>query len=349
MAIKHVIIHVVKRDKDGEKLEKQLRNTENSTEGLTEKLTGELIELFSNTSLNIGEFGVDGDNELIPPFEKTLNTYYTQKTNCSDFVQMTKDFANRYEHVLVKNSLSSVKGGYLVCYQYEYRNEDWLAIAILQRSEGIDIDTVKLDVISTQILELEKLHLGTAVNLSKWKQDLSHRYIKFKTGRAAVIRDYFEEFIGCQRDKLAAAKETKNLRTAIIEYAVEELGLTTDQAQQKVATALNFIKEQIKAKKNILLSEVSKAVFPTASDDFLTVAQLDHDISEELAIDPTELRHYEKISGKGNGVSITFDRDKLDKTVTYKDGILSFSEIPDLLKTEILEEYKIRAKADTNK
>jgi nucleoid-associated protein len=347
MSIKHVIIHVVKRDKDGDKLEKQLRDTENSIKGLTEKLTNDLIELFSSTSLNIGEFGVDGDNELIPPFEKTLNKYYQKSTTCNDFVQMTKDFVNRYEHILIKNSLSSVKGGYIVFYQYEYRNEDWLAIAVLQRSEGIDIDTVKLDVISTQILELEKLHLGSAVNLSKWKQDLSHRYIKFKSGRAAVIRDYFEEFIGCQRDKLAAVKETKNLRKAIIEYAVEVLELTTDLAQQKVATALNFIKEQTKAKKNILLSEVAKAVFPTASDDFLTLAQLQHDISEELAIDPAELRHYEKISGKGNGVSITFDRDKLDKTVIYKDGILSFHEIPDLLKTEILEEYEIRTKADT--
>jgi nucleoid-associated protein len=346
MSIKHVIIHVVKRDKDGEKLEKQLRETENNLEGLTKTLTDDLIGLFSSTSLNIGEFGVDGDNELIPPFEKTLNKYYQKNLQCNDFVEMTKAFANRYEHVLIKNSLSSVKGGYLVFYHYEYRNEDWLAIAVLQRSEGVDIDTIKLDVISTQILELEKLHLGASINLTKWQQELSHRYIKFKTGRSSVIRDYFEEFIGCQRDKLAAVKETKSLRKAITEYAINELKLTLDQAQQKVATSLNFIKEQTKAENNILLSEVAKAVFPTASDDFLATAQLDHDLSEELAIDPSELRHYEKISGKGNGVSITFERDMLDKTVIYKDGILSFHEIPDLLKSEILEEYEIRAKTN---
>ncbi|MDO6488252.1 nucleoid-associated protein [Colwellia sp. 6_MG-2023] len=347
MSIKHVIIHVVKRDKDGEKLEKQLRDTENSTAGLTEKLTEDLITLFSSTSLNIGEFGVDGDNTAIPVFEQKLDKYYDQAFTCSDFVQMTQDLTNRYETVLLSNSLSSVKGGYLVFYHYEYRNEDWLAIAVLQRSEGVDIDTEKLDVISTQILELEKLHLGASVNLTKWKQGLSHRYIKFKTGRSSVIRDYFEKFIGCQRDKLAAVKETKNLRKAIVEYATQELKLTTDQAQQKVATALSFIKEQTKEKNNILLTEIAKAVFPTASDDFLATAQLEHDLSEELAIDPTELRHYEKISGKGNGVTITFERDKLDKTVIYKDGILSFHEIPDSLKDEILEEYEIRAKADT--
>ena len=69
MAIKHVIIHVVKRDKDGERLSKQLRNNENSTQGMTAQLTDGLLELFSNAHLNIGEFGVDGDNEVEPAFD----------------------------------------------------------------------------------------------------------------------------------------------------------------------------------------------------------------------------------------------------------------------------------------
>jgi hypothetical protein len=42
MAIKHVIIHQVKRDKDGEPVTSNLRGDENSTAGLTQKLTDDL-------------------------------------------------------------------------------------------------------------------------------------------------------------------------------------------------------------------------------------------------------------------------------------------------------------------
>ena len=76
MAIKHVIIHVVKRDKDGERLSKQLRNNENSTEGMTAQLTDGLLELFSNDHLNIGEFGVDGVNEVEHACELKLKNIF---------------------------------------------------------------------------------------------------------------------------------------------------------------------------------------------------------------------------------------------------------------------------------
>lgn len=69
MSIKNVILHEVTREKDGDPVIKNLRDEENSTDGLGIKLTEQLIELFSQSTLNIGEFGVDGDSTLEPAFE----------------------------------------------------------------------------------------------------------------------------------------------------------------------------------------------------------------------------------------------------------------------------------------
>ena len=75
----------------------------------------------------------------------------------SHFVAMTKELANKYESVIVADQLQSVKGGYLVFYQYERNNDDWLAVAILNKTEGIDV-AANLEVVASEILDLKKLH-----------------------------------------------------------------------------------------------------------------------------------------------------------------------------------------------
>ncbi|MFA1571911.1 nucleoid-associated protein [Vibrio tasmaniensis 1F-187] len=79
MAIKNVILHEVTRDKDGAPVVTNLRDEENSTEGLGSKLTEQLIELFSQSTLNIGEFGVDGDPTLEPAFEQQLKRLHNKE------------------------------------------------------------------------------------------------------------------------------------------------------------------------------------------------------------------------------------------------------------------------------
>lgn len=344
MAIKHVIIHVVKRDADGERLSKVLRDQENSTDGMAAQLTDGLIELFSNAHLNIGEFGVQGDNNVQPPFEQKLLKYYTQEDSfdCDNFIAMTKELALAYEAVIVGKQLQSVKGGYLVFYQYEKNGDEWLAVAILNKTEGIDV-SANLDVVASEILDLKKLHLGAAINLSHWKGGLSTRYIRFRAGLASVVRDYFETFIGCQRDKLAAQVETKKLKDAIQVFAKDTCNMDDDVVSQKVAQAHDFIKEQQKLGNPVQLSHLANHVFPDKSAEFSTYAKDEHDLPEDLAIDAKILRRYKKISGRGKGISISFDREMLNNTIKYEGNELIFTDIPDSLRTAIEEEMNQQA------
>jgi nucleoid-associated protein len=174
MAVKHVIIHVVMRNEKTGALEKNLRATENKmasnekdSTGVTAELANSLIDLFGSSSLNVGEFGINSNNELIPPFEQALKKYYTDDV-CSDFVKLTQALSEQYYRILIEDNLTNVKGGYLVFYQYKSRNNDWLAIAIVNKTEGIDVHSQSLDVIPSEILDLQTLHLAAAINLTKW-------------------------------------------------------------------------------------------------------------------------------------------------------------------------------------
>ena len=64
MAIQHIAIHIVKRDKKSDPLFVKLRDEENPISGLSGKLGDLLLNLFSEANLHKGEFGVNGDNSV---------------------------------------------------------------------------------------------------------------------------------------------------------------------------------------------------------------------------------------------------------------------------------------------
>jgi nucleoid-associated protein len=340
MGINHVIIHEVKREKDGEVVVENLRETENNAAGLAGKLTDSLISLFTYSTLNIGEFAVDGDIEQSPAFEQKLAEYYDHLT-CSNFVSMTQDMAKRYARIMRRNGLQKVKGGLLIFYEYENKGKAWLALAVLQRSEGYNASQ-NLELELSQIIDINKLHLGAAINLTDWEEDLSSRYIKFKAGLAADVRDYFEDFVGCKRDKQAANTETKNLKKAIQQFAQETLKYADENVQYKIDEAYSYIKEKLKLGDVITLIGIANKVFAERSEDFLILARDIHEISDELAISDSELKKYLRITGKSKGISISFDRKLLDKSIVFKDDKLTFTEVPESLKVEIKEELANR-------
>ncbi|WP_417883587.1 nucleoid-associated protein [Vibrio rumoiensis] len=343
MAINHVILHEVKRKKDGEHATKNLRKKENNVQGLGAELTDQLMELFSMANLNIGEFGLNNDPDLEPAFEQKLNQFYKpKKLECRDFVEMTRAMATMYQDIIndPKKNLHSVKGGILVFYEYEHRNDIFLGVAIVDRIKGINADDTSLDLSDSTIIELNRLHLGASINLSKWKDGNSTRYIRFKTGRVVEVRDYFELFIGCQRDKKAAIKETKALKSAIQAYGKQQ-NLNDDDIALKVQGAHEFITRQQKNGKEVLLSSIANSVFPDSPEDFLTLAKSDdYEIGEQIAINATELKRYVRLGGRTQAMSISFDMDLLDEVVHYDEdsGKLTFDEIPPSLVSAILAE-----------
>lgn len=348
MSIQHLIIHEVQRDENGAIVKKHLREKENSTEGIGNDLTSALITLFSNSSLNIGEFGVDGDKHVKPPFEQYLEKNYNlDKLECLDFVSLTKSLAERYETIISEAALSNVKGGIIVFYQYEFRGKIWLAVTIVQRTGGIRA-TDDLNLIAAEIVDLDKLHLGAAVCLTDWNRGISNRYIKFKTGRASEIRDYFEKFIGCQKDKLAAKKETKGLRDAIKDYAQNHLSLQDNEVQEKLNTAQRFIKDKQKNGLEISLSHIGNATFPETPKAFVRLAQDDYNVSESVLINNAELRRFSRISGSEGKMSMSFDRELLGSSVIYNEVVesITFTKIPKLVKQEVVEEMESRRRSE---
>jgi nucleoid-associated protein len=337
MGIQNIIIHEVRRTKDGAPLITNYKFTENDLSSLEEELKDNLLELFIKSNLNFGEFALDGNTELDPAFEQTLRKYFDSKNECSNFVEMTIELAKSYAAIIGENKLSSVKGGYLVFYIYKVKGKICLAIAIVNKTKGADV-TNELEFVASHLLNLSMLHLGASINITDWQTDFSHRYVKFKAGRASDIRDYFEAFIGCQLDKKAAQTETRELRKAIQEFSKSTLNLDQDAIDRNLRDVHSFISEKQKNEETILLSSIAKHIFPDNDEEFLTYASNERKISEFIQIDPTTLRSFKKISFKSSKFSLSFERELLGNQFKFENGILTITDIPEKLRQDLEEE-----------
>ena len=212
-----------------------------------------------------------------------------------------------------------------------------LSMAVLRKSSGVDISD-SLEVISSESIDLSKLHLGASINLSRWRKGIDTRYIKFKVGSASDVRDYFQDYIGCQRDKEAAIIETDGLKDAIKNFVSKEFGEDKVLEVLKLDNAHSYIKEVLKKEDRVLLSNLAKVLFPDRDTDFLKFVSENHSIGEEILIDKKGLRRFLVFSGKSDGISLSFPREMLQKEVVFENEQLIFKKIPDDLKKEIISE-----------
>jgi nucleoid-associated protein len=341
MSIKKVVIHEVQRQVDQGLITTQFRASLNDIKGLSADLTEDLIKLFASASLSIGGFGVNGNHDLIPPYEQLLKLYEPTQSD-ANFLHLTVEMAKTFENILKQPSKGSVKGGFLVFYEYTYRNDGWIAVAILQRTEGLDVNA-GLEVIASKLLDLKKLHLGATVNISQWKAEKTERYIKFKTGLAGELRDYFESFIGCQRDKNAIKTETKDLKVALEGFCKAKLALGPEAIQDLMEEAYKYISPKLSKGEPVLLTSIAKKLFPDNTSDFEEYLEENKiSLSEDLAIDRWTLNQFQRITAKWKGINLTFSRKAVDSTVIFENGKIVLKDVPQQLIDDIKAEQESR-------
>ncbi|MEB3791509.1 nucleoid-associated protein [Acinetobacter sp. IK40] len=340
MSIQHIIIHEVRRAKasieDAEDMIiSKIKDEENDVSKLDTDLAIGLVKLFAKASLYVGEFAVNEDTEAQPAFEQKLNAFYNGTSECSDFVEMTNQLAQHFEAILRKDK--RINGGYLVFFEYESTAQTRLAVAVINKTKGTDVDN-ELNFVVREILDLDKLHLGATINIHEWIDGFSCRYIRFKKGHADEVRDYFEKFIGCTVDANAAKEETHQLKAAIEEFVLNELKQTQEHVDAKLIETHSYVTECLKNNEDVLLENVAKRVFPEKSEEFFTYASNKHNLSDNISISRGVLNNFKKVSSRNKDLSLSIARHLIGKSIFRKNGKLEIEE--SLLTKEFLEDVE---------
>lgn len=347
MSIQHIITHEIRRVKSKkvgneeiindenieDKIISRIKDKGNDISKLDDELKIDLIRLFTRASLYVGEFAVNDDPNVEPAFEQKLKFFYNNTSSCSDFVQLTIELANHFQEILKKDK--RINGGYLVFFEYTVSDQVKLAIAVINKTKGTDLDN-DLNFIAREILDIEKLHLGATISINDWLEGLSNRYIRFKKGNADEVRDYFEEFIGCRVDKNAPKEETRGLKSAIETFVKDELKLDQAQIDVKLAETHSFITGKLKNNEDVILEHIAKRIFPDKSDEFFKHASDEHNLSNHIKISKGVLRDFKKISSSNKDVTLSVARHLIGKQIDRKNGKIEIDET--LLTQSFLQE-----------
>jgi nucleoid-associated protein len=340
MAIRSIIFHNITRWQEDQPA--QLKLAESSA-ALTADHEGLFSQLKKNFQFKAGKFFGQFDPDFSnAPFQNWLKEHYQQKIS---FEKLSTLFVEQFKDLIDKTSEAFDATLALI---YEDRADGArFYIFALESSPGLTIDShLQLD--TTEYLNPGKLDLAIRIDLDEaWNSETSEPYLclvksrsKAKIGEAFTQACSFKSVVDC-------AKETETLMEVLSGYAKQMPAKDAASLHQK---AYEFCVEQQQSGEAVPLRALSSYVDEQEPERFSEFARqhAQLDSQQTLRPDTRKLKHLVRISGKGNGLSLSFSSDLMQQTILFdeKSDTLTITAIPKSLKKQILEHLKSAGSAD---
>lgn len=330
MPIHHSIVHFIDKKPDGSPAQLQARDTTLIISGPIERLVGDLNDAYNAKQGKA--WGHFQEESGAYPFSGWLSQYLA---NEMEFVAFSKRTAEQLKTLMEGSNLSV--GGHVLITHYQQGMTDYLSIALLHHSEGMAV-TDQLELMESRHLDLSQLHLAARINLSEWKNNPhSRQYISFIKGKGGKkVSDYFREFIGCQ-EGVDAPTETRTLLKAFSDFAEKE-DWSEESAREKTDALVDYASTQSRLGEPITLQELSGLLDDEQPQAFYDhIRNSDYGLHPEIPADRRTLQQFKRFTGRGEGLSISFEAHLLGSRVDYdeQNDVLTIHQLPTQLKNQL--------------
>ncbi len=330
MPIRHCIIHLLEQQPDTAKSTLHPARQPLDDPDLLEPLLAELNERYNTRPGKL--WGFFPDEPAAPPFQQALSGYLGDH---QDFLAFTCQAARSLQQQLENQGQSC--SGHLLFAHYQQGMSDFLLLALLQHRQGLTV-TDQLALSGIRYLDLAHLHLAARINLSEWQNNRqSRQYISLLSGKNGqkAIRS-FQAFIGCEEGADAPAA-TRTLLRAFDDYVAKE-ALDETRAQEKTGALLDYASHQARLGQPVTLEELSGLLDEEQPRAFYEhIRQLDYGLAPKIPADRRTLQQFHRISGRSDGLSISFESHLLGSQVEYDEARdqLIIRQLPDRLKEQL--------------
>lgn len=341
MAIRSVIFHKITRYQEDSPSEIQLFLGETDPTADHEGLFSQVKKNFQFKSGKLfGQF----DPEIgTSPFQSWLKEYNSKKIT---FERLSTHFIENLKELVDKTG-ETIDSTIALIHEDRADGERFYIFA-LESIAGLSINS-RLELDTTEYLSPSKLDLAIRIDLeSAWLDANEEPFLCLvkarssgKIGEAFAQACSFKSMIDC-------AKETETLMEVLSGYVKQA---PQDEAAQVHQKAYEFCVEQQQLGEAVPLKALSSYVNDKDPEQFAEYAQQHAQLSvdQNLRPDTRKLKHLVRISGKGNGLSLSFSSDLMQQTILFDEqsDTLTITAIPKSLKKQIMEHLK-SAKTDSN-
>ena len=330
MPIRHCIVHLIDKKPDGSPAVLHARDSELAESTAIENLLADL-----NDSYNAKQgkaWGLFHAESGAHPFSGWLKEYLDEGKTFTAFSRVAVEHLQK---LMEESNLST--GGHVLFAHYQQGMTDYLAIALLHHSEGVAV-TDELDVTPAKHLDLGQLHLAARINISEWQNNKqSKQYISFIKGKnGKKVSEYFRDFIGCQ-EGVDGPGETRTLLKAFSDF-VESEDLPEEAAREKTQTLVDYATSQTKAGEPVTLTELSGLIDEERPKAFYDhIRNKDYGLSPEIPADKRTLQQFQRFTGRGEGLSISFESHLLGSKIEFDEArdMLIIRQLPTQLRDQL--------------
>ena len=329
MPLHTAIIHQIDKKPDGSAAELRLASQPLAASEALEFLLADLNDSYNARTTKV--WGLFQPDQQQYPFSQWLAGWLDGQ---QDFIAFSQQSAERLHGLLAEVSMAL--GGHLLIAHYRQGMSDFLLLALLQHSSGSRIDS-SLTLQAVRHLDLAQLQQAARINLSEWRNNpASKQYISLLKGRSGKKADPFAEFLGAV-EGVDAAGETRTLLKAFSDY-VESADLAEEQAREKTETLIDYAGSQARLGQPITLEELSGLLDEEQPRAFYDhIRNSDYGLSPEIPADRRTLNQFRRFTGRGDGLSISFDAHLLGSAIEYDadKGVLIIRQLPGRLKDQL--------------
>ncbi|MGY0217832.1 nucleoid-associated protein [Endozoicomonadaceae bacterium StTr2] len=331
MAIQSIILHELNIDANAGTLKLRLRDTPLSVTPSLESMLSDLTERYnSRTPKAHGRFNPESESgfaaslNLMLQGEQTLLALSTALASglCEGF-----------------NKAGALQSGYLLFADFKAGLTHYLLIAMLPGTTSITVND-QLEITDSEYMDLSKILLATRINLTEWQGNVQgSRYISWiKPGRGQRLADVFCELLGSEE-----TGDTRNDSQKLVKAldAFCEEGETGDAPSAIKQKAYDYCLEKSDAGAPVDIESLSAHLSEEEPDNFSRFVNLrDYDMPTTMQPEKRQLQKMVRVSGRGKGISLSFDAALLDDdTLSYDpdSGQLVINELPPSLRKQLDE------------
>lgn len=255
-----------------------------------------------------GRFAEDAE---AGPFPGELARYLADEL---DFTALTRGLAERLVPLI---DAHLPLGGHLLVIDQRQGEARYLILALLHHRDGFGIDE-HLTVVPSRQLNLTQMTLAARLDVGQWQGgSASHPYLSWSRDRGGkALSEAFSEVLGA-REQVDASQETRTLLKAFSDY-VDQEELPEEASREKTDALIDYASDQARRGEPITLEELSELVDEQQPKAFYEhIRNSDYGLAPEIPPDKRTLNQFKRFTGRGAGVSVSFDSHLLGAAVEY--------------------------------
>lgn len=328
MSIESAVIHFINRLPDQTSIHQSLSDTQVKSSPLVQEMFIQFKTGFQKRNTrSFGLFNPSSSGEVASVFEQMTK-------NDADIIELSKALIEPLK--LQLDQCSDGFSGHLLFVKEQTDMKTLLWLFWVEEKNQLVFNPNAMEPELVQVMDSSKLNLALKIDIEDW-QDGSNKYIALLVPRGKnQLGQAFSDFIQFEQG-IDQSKQTEEFLNVVDLYAST---MEEPQAKEYKNKTLEYVIEQSDVGEPVVIEDLAKVVEVHAPEKFSEfVAEKFEQPTPEIQTDKASLKRYMRFSGRDDGMSISFDSDRLGEVIQYdqtSDELL-FKAVPKSLKQQILK------------